>query len=69
VPTGKFVQWFLESLEAHAVNLLEAVRGDEATAELAVAVPSMESVAGSPVQSTPQGIGSAVGARLDIAAV
>jgi lipopolysaccharide/colanic/teichoic acid biosynthesis glycosyltransferase len=69
VPTGKFVQWFLESLEAHAVNLLGAVRSDEAAAELAVAAPSMESVAGSPLQSTPQGAGFAVAARLDIAAV
>jgi lipopolysaccharide/colanic/teichoic acid biosynthesis glycosyltransferase len=60
VPTGKFVQWFLESLEAHAVNLLEAARGDEAAPEVAVAAPAMRSAAAVPVEPASQGTGSAM---------
>jgi lipopolysaccharide/colanic/teichoic acid biosynthesis glycosyltransferase len=63
VPTGKFVQWFLETLEAHALNLLDVVQGDEAVAELAIAAPLTSSVAMSSVQPAR----SAVAARLDIA--
>jgi lipopolysaccharide/colanic/teichoic acid biosynthesis glycosyltransferase len=69
VPAGKFVQWFLESLEAHAVNLLESVRGDETAPEPARPAASLEPIIGSPFHLTPEGNGSAAAARLDIAHV